>query len=181
MRLALEKLGTRSTPPIRSRPGSAAGAGHSATRVRHKFAREGDVPVERMPAPVRSPAELQRELTEERAGRQRAEQALATAQATVNTLQAALSRSDQATRAARETVEEREAAMVGLRAELQRAKVELKAAADARASARVPVGRRRSMAAQGKSDKGQGVTRATDPQQVKWWLPLMQPQSGGEA
>jgi len=31
-----------------------------------------------MPASVRSPADLQRELTEERAGRQRAEQALAT-------------------------------------------------------------------------------------------------------
>jgi predicted TIM-barrel fold metal-dependent hydrolase len=79
------------------------------------------VPVERTPASVRSPADLQRELTEERAGRQRAEQALATGQAMVSTLQAALSRSEQAARAARETVEEREAAMVGLHAELQQA------------------------------------------------------------
>ncbi len=180
MRQALEKLGTRSTPPVRSRPGSVAGAGHSAPRTRHKFAREGDVPVERMPAPVRSPAELQRELTEERAGRQRAEQALATAQVQVGTLQATLSRSEQAIRAARETVEEREAAMVGLRAELQRAQIELKAAADARAVARVGVGRRRSTAAQAKAGQGGGATGATDPQQVKWWLPLMQPRREGE-
>ncbi len=178
MRAALEKLGNRSTPPVRSRPGSATGAGHSAPRARHKFAREGDVPVERMPAPIRSPADLQRELTEERAGRQRAEQALSTAQAQVGTLQAALSRSEQATRLALETVEEREAAMVGLRSELQRAKVELKAAADAKAVARVELGRRRSTAAQAKARQGQGATGATDPQPVKWWLPLMQPQSG---
>ncbi len=182
MRQALAKLGTRSTPPVRSKPGSAAGAGagHSAPRARHKFAREGDVPVERMPAPVRSPAELQRELTEERAGRQRAEQALATAQMQVGTLQATLSRSEQATRAARETVEEREAAMVGLRAELQRAQIELKAAADVRAAARVGVGRRRSTAAQAKAGQGQGAAGATDPQLVRWWLPLTQPRSGGE-
>ncbi len=175
MRQALENLGTRSTPPVRSGSGSAGGTGHSAPRARHKFAREGDVPVERMPTPVRSPADLQRELTEERAGRQRAEQALATAQATVNTLQGALSRSDQATRAARETVEEREAAMVGLRAELQRAQVELKAAADERAAARVEVRRRRSTAARPKADQGEGAAGVVYPQQVKWWLPLTQP------
>ncbi len=180
MRLALEKLGTRSTPTVRSRPGSAAGTGHSAPRARHKFAREGDVPVERMPVPVRSPADLQRELTEERAGRQRTEQALATAQTQVSTLQAALSRSEQATRAAREAVEEREAAMAGLRAELQRAQVELKAAADARAAARVGGRRRRSMAEQAKAAQGQGAAGATDPQPVRWWLPLMQPRSGNE-
>jgi len=175
MRLALEKLGTRNTPPVRSRPSSAAGAGHSAPRARHKFAREGEVPVERMPAPVRSPADLQRELTEERAGRQRAEQALVTAQMQVGTLQAALSRLEQVTRAARETVEEREAAMVGLRAELQRAQVELKAAADERAAARVEVRRRRSTAARPKADQGEGAAGVVYPQQVKWWLPLTQP------
>ncbi len=180
MRQALDRLGTRSTPPVRSRSGSAAGAGHSVPRARHKFAREGDVPVERMPAPVRSPAELQRELTEERASRERAEQALATAQMQVGALQAALSRSEQAILVARETVEEREAAMVGLRAELQRAQIELKAAADARAAARVGVGRRRSTAAQARANQRQGATGATDPQPVRWWLPLTQPRNGGE-
>ncbi len=138
------------------------------------------MPVERTPASVRSPADLQRELTEERAGRQRAEQALATGQAMVSTLQAALSRSEQAARAARETVEEREAAMVGLHAELQQARVKLKAAADAKAAARVGAGRRRSMAAQAKAGKGQSAAWATDPHRVRWWLPLMQPRNGRE-
>ncbi len=101
---------------------------------------EGDVPVERMPSPVRSSAD-----------RQRAEQALTAAQMQVGTLQASLSRSEQATRVAREAVEEREAAIAGLRAELQLVQVELKAAADAKAAARVGVGRRRSKAAQAKA------------------------------
>ncbi len=98
----------------------------------------------------------------------------------VGTLQAALSRSEQATPAAREAVEEREAAMAGLRAELQRAQVELKAAADAKAAACVRVGPRRPTAAQAKANQGQGAAGATDPQPVRWWLPLMQPRSGGE-
>jgi hypothetical protein len=99
----------------------------------------------------------------------------------VGTLQAALSRSEQAIRAAREAVEEREAAMVGLRAELQRAQIALKAAVDARAAARIGSRRRRSTAAPAKADQGQGAAGATDPQQVKWWLPLMQPRSRGVA
>ena len=99
----------------------------------------------------------------------------------VGTLQAALSRSEQAVRAAREVVEEREAAMAGLRAELQRAKVELKPAVDARAAARIGVGRRRPTTAQAKASQGQGAAGATDPQPVRWWLPLMQSRSGGEA
>ena len=175
MRLALEKLGTRSTPPVRSRPGSAAGAGHSTPRVRHKFAREGEVPVEHMPPPVRSPADLQRKLTEERASRQRAEQALAAAQATVSTLQAALSRSEQAERAARETVEEREAAMAGLRAELQRAAARLEATLTDQPATRA--GRRggRASTASRKQKQVQDRSGVAGPQPAKWWLPLMQP------
>ena len=45
MRQDLERLGTRSTPPARSRPGSAAGVDNLAPRVRHKFACDGDVSV----------------------------------------------------------------------------------------------------------------------------------------
>ena len=137
MRLALEKLGTRSTPPVRSRPGAAAGTAHTAPQRRNRFVREGEVPVERMPVSVRSPIDLQRELTEERGARQRAEQALADAQARVGSLQAALSRAEQSARLAREAIEEREAAMAGLRAELQRAAARSRAdrrAADARGS-----------------------------------------------
>ena len=177
MRQALEKLGTRSTPPVRNRPSAASGAAHAVSHRRNRFVREGEVPVERMLTSVRSPADLQRDLTEERSGRQRAEQALATAQATVSTLQAALSRSEQATRAAREAVEEREAAMAGMRAELQRARVELEAAADARAAARIGVRRRRSTVAHTNANQGMGIAGATDPQPMRWWLPLMQPRS----
>ena len=174
MRLALEKLGTRSTPPVRSRPGSATGAGHSTQRTRHKFVREGEVPVERMSSPVRSPADLQRELTEERAARQRAEQALATAQATVSTQQVVLSRSEQAERASREAVEEREAAMAGLRAELRRAAAELEAVLADKPPTRAERGGRRASTARGKRKQVQDTPGVAGPQPAKWWLPLLQ-------
>lgn len=173
MRRALENLGTRSTAPVRSRPGAAAGAVHAGPKRRHQFARDGQVPVERVPPPVRSPGDLQRELTEERATRQRAEQALAEAQATINMLRTSLPRSEKAERAARETVEEREAAMVGLRAELQRVKAELKAVADEKAAAG---GRARASWGMTAKAKGQQAPRAsavTDPQPARWWLPLL--------
>lgn len=175
LRQTLEKLGARSTPPARGRAGGAAGAGHTAPQRRNRFVREGDVPVERMPAPVRSPADLQRELTEERAARQRAEQALADAQARAAILQAAQSQSEQAARAAREMVEEREAAMAGLRAELQRAKVELKAAADEKAAARVEARVLRDATATAKGQQALRASAIPDPQPARWWLPLLQP------
>jgi len=70
--------------------------------------------------------------------------------------------------------------MAGLRAELQRAQIELKAAADAKAAAGVGVGRTRSKAMQAKASPGKGAAGMTDPRPVRWWLPLMQPRSGGE-
>ncbi len=70
--------------------------------------------------------------------------------------------------------------VAGLRAERQRAKVELKAAADPRAAARVGVGQRWFTAEQAKAHQGQGATGATDLRQVKWWPRLMQLRSGGE-
>ena len=177
MRLALEKLGTRSTPPVRNRasnarPGGAAGSVRTAPQRRHKFAREGEVPVEHMPPPVRNPGDLQRELTEERASRQRAEQALAEAQTGISSLQAALSQSERTARAAREAVEEREAAMTGLRAKLQRIVVELEVALASRPAA--PKAKaRRGTTAQAEARRVQAASGVTDPQPVKWWLPLM--------
>ncbi len=178
MRLALEKLGTKSTPPVRSRSssantGSVASTAHATPRRRHKFTREGEVPVERMPPPVRSPGDLQRELTEERASRQRAEQALANVQATIGTLQASLSQSEQAARTAREAVEEREAAMAGLRAKLQHAAVELEAALANRPAVPPKTKARRSTTAQAYAKRVKAASGVTDPQPIKWWLPLM--------
>lgn len=175
MRQALERLGTKSLPPVRSRPGAAAGAAHAAPQRRHKFAREGEVPVERVPSPVRSPIDLQRELTEERAARQRAEQALAEAQARISTLQAGLSQAEQAARAAREAVEEREAAMAGLRAGLQRTTARLEATLADKLVDHVRVRERPANTAPAKLKQAQEPPGAAGPQPVKWWLPLMQP------
>ena len=130
--------------------------------------RDGDVPVERVPSPVRLPAEVGRELTEERAARQRAEQALSEAQATIGRLQVALSRAEGAARASREAVEEREAAMAGLRAELARAaqrEAALTGAAQANAEKqRAPVKLERAPA------------QAREPEPVRWWLEYLKEQ-----
>ena len=178
MRLALEKLGTRSTPPVRSRSGGSAGsAAHAAAPRRHKFAREGEVPVERLPPPVRSPGDLQRELAEERAARQRAEQALNDAQASNAALQAAHSRSEQEARAAREAVEEREAAMAGLRAELQRLALKLEAATDAKPATHAETRHKQDGSAPARSKQVQAPPETMNPQPVKWWLALTQPRT----
>ncbi len=174
MRLALEKLGTRNTPPVRSSPGGSAGRAPGTAQRRHKFAREGEVPVERLPPPVRSPGDMQRELVEERTARQRAEQALNDAQASIATLQAAHSRSEQVARAAREAVEEREAAMAGLRAELQRAALKLEAATDASPATRAAIKHGRGGSAPAKSKRVQAAPEAPTPQPAKWWLALTQ-------
>ena len=174
MRQALERLGTRSTPSARTRSGAAAGPVHVVPQRRHKFAREGEVPVERVPPPLRSPTDLQRELTEERATRQRAEQALAEAQARVSTLQAGLSQAEQAARAAREAVEEREAAMAGLRAELQRVATRLEAALADNSAAQARGRGRPANTPSAKLKQVQEPSAAAAPQLVKWWLPLLQ-------
>ena len=175
MRQALERLGTRSTPSARTRSGAAAGPVHVVPQRRHKFAREGEVPVERVPPPLRSPTDLQRELTEERTARQRAEQALAEAQARVSTLQAGLSQAEQAARAAREAVEEREAAMTVLRAELQRVAARLEAALADNSAAQAWGRERPANMAPVKLKQAQAPSGAAGPQPAKWWLPLMQP------
>ena len=156
MREALGKLGTRAVPG-HARPGGYVPAGQPAAPRRHRFAREGEVPVERLPPPARSLIDLQRELTEERTARGRAEQSLRDAQATAAALQAALSRSEQAARIARAAVEEREAAMVRLREDLARAATERDALLAAKSAAPAPA-------------KLKAPPRTREPEPVRWWL-----------
>ncbi len=120
------------------------------------------MPVERLPPPARSPADLQRELGEERTGRGRAEQALQEAQATVATLQAALAQADQAARTARAAVQEREAAMAGLRIELARGAAERDALLDAQATRTARNKPKRAAAAP--------KPQRQEPEPVRWWL-----------
>ncbi len=172
MRLALERLGTRSSP-VQGGPGSRANVAAATTRstrataqLQKRFVRDGDVPVERVRPPARLSSEVGRELAEERTARQRADQALAEAQATISRLQAALSRAEGAARASREAVEEREAAMAELRRVAQR-EAALAEAAQAEAE------RQRSAA------KLKRVpTPAREPEPVRWWLDyLKEPRS----
>jgi hypothetical protein len=162
MRLALGRLGTKAAV----NQGGLAGVAMSpqtGSQRRAKFARNGEVPVEHV-LPSRIGGEGQRELAGEREARQRAEQALTGAQAAIASLQAALARSEQATRAARDTVEEREAAMSGLRTELQRIGAErdaLQAAQVAMAMQAKPM----RVPAASKAD-----TPAPEPEPVRWWL-----------
>ena len=124
MRLALERLGTQSSPVHRATDSRANSAGTSARatpRSRPRFVRDGDVPVVHVPSAPRLPGEAGRELAEEHAARHRAEEALADAQGTISRLQVARSRTEQALQAAQAAVEEREAAMASLRDELARA------------------------------------------------------------
>ncbi len=160
MRLALGKLGTVGTVG-QGGPAGAAMSAQTGSQRRARFARTGEVPVERVPT-SRTAGDAGRELAVEKEARQRAEQALAEAQANVASLQAALARSEQANRAARDTVEEREAAMAGLRAELARAaqrEAVLTEAAQAEAE-------RRRAAAKLKREPAP----ARKPEPVRWWL-----------
>ncbi len=165
MRLALERLGTRSSPGHRatgSRASDAAAGARAAPRPRPRFVRDGDVPVVRVPAAARLPGEAGRELAEERAARLRAEEALADAQGTISRLQVARSRAEQALQAAQAAVEEREAAMAGLRVELARAAQHEAVLVEA---ARV------------EAEKAQAAARlrpapapSREPEPVRWWL-----------
>jgi len=161
MRLALGKLGSKEAVGRAGQAGVAALSQTGAQR-RTRFVRNDEVPVERVPPPARLAGEAGRELAEERAARQRAEQALTEAQANLASLQAALARSEQANRAARDTVEEREAAMAGLRAELARAAQREAALTEA---AQAEAERRRAAA---KLKREPAPARKREP--VRWWL-----------
>ena len=89
MRLALKRLGIRSSPAHRapdSRANNAASGTHATPRFRPQFVRDGDVPVVHVPSVPRPPGEAGRELIEEHAARQRPEEALADAQGTISRL-----------------------------------------------------------------------------------------------
>ncbi len=163
MRLALGRLG-REAPAGRGGPGATATSAPTGAQRRARFARNGEVAVERV-APSRAAGDGQRELAGEREARQRTEQALTEAQDSIASLRAALARSEQAARTARDTVEEREAAMSGLRAELQRAAAER----DALQAAQVAV------AAQSKLRRVPAAPKAgaPEPEPSRWWMEFL--------
>lgn len=160
MRLALGKLGTKAAAG-RGGPAKLAASAQTGSQRRARFAQTGEVPVERV-APGRSVGDGHKELAGEQEARQRAEQALADAQASIISLQAALARSEQATRAARDSVEEREAAMAGLRADLQRVAAER----DALQAPQVVT------AAKAKPKRAAAAPKVEEPEPepVRWWL-----------
>ena len=167
MRRALAQLGNGASPvPSRAstRASSVKGTtapSHAAPRPRPRFAKDGDVPVVRMPSQARSPGEAGRELAEARAARGQAEQALADAQGTIGRLQDARTRLEQAAHAAQAAVAERDAAIIDLRIELARAAGQQDAAlADA---ARAEAARR-----QAEAELAQDA--AHEPVPVRWWL-----------
>lgn len=163
MRLALERLGTRSSP-VPGEPGGKANGRMANARAtpqpRKRFVRDGEVPVVRVPSLARLPGDVGRELADERAARERAEHALADAQATIGRLQAARSRAEQALQAAQAAVEERDAAMASLRAEMAQAAQREAALTEA---VRVEAGRREAEAKLTRE-------RPKEPEPVKWWL-----------
>jgi len=159
MRLALGQLGTKA-PSGRGGPGSPAPAIQSGPRRRTRFARDGEVPVERVPSPARVSGDAGHELAEERAARQRAEQALADAQGTISRLQTARTRAEQAAQAAHAAVEEREATLAALRADLVRA--------GQREAVLTKAARAEAERTQAEAKLRQAPGRGTEP--VRWWL-----------
>ena len=164
MRRALGRLGTKAAVG-QGRPGSAAKFAQTGSQRRARFARNGEVLVERLPT-SRIAGDGQRELAGEQNARQRAEQALAEALATIDRLQAALTQSEQATRTARDTIEEREAAMAGLRAELQRIAAERDALQAAQVAMAAPAKPKRVAAAP--------TAPKLEPEPVRWWLEYLE-------
>ena len=170
MRLALERLGTRANPAQDGtgyRTKGVAVTARTGPLPRKRFVRDGEVPVERVITSARPAGDAGFELAEERAARQRAEQALTDAQGTISRLQMALSRAEQAARTAREAVQERELAMDGLRAELadaQQREAALVAAAQAEAERKQ---------AEAKLPRVPATPRKPEP--VRWWLQPTKP------
>ncbi len=169
MRRALEQLGTRASPApagannrVRGVAGAAAPS-RAAVRpkVRARFVRDGDVPVVRVPSQARSPGGTGQELAEERAARERAEQALADARGTIGRLQDARTRLEQAAHATQAAVAEREATIIDLRIELARVTKQRDAAlADAA----------RAEAARKQAEAKPAQASPSGPEPVRWWL-----------
>ncbi len=162
MRLALGRLGTKASVG-QGRPAGTATSSQAGSQRRARFARNGEVPVERVTT-SRVVGDGHRELAGEREARQRIEQALAEAQATIASVQVALARSEQAARAARDTVKQREVAMAGLRAELQRVVAERDALQEAQVAVAAQAKPRRVSAAP-RDEQPEG-----EPEPVRWWL-----------
>ena len=170
MRRALAQLGNGASPApgranIRVRHGNAintAAPSHAAPRPRPRFAKDGDVPVVRVPSQARSSSEAGRELAEARAAREQAEQALADAQGTIGRLQDARTRLEQAAHAAQAGVAERDAAITDLRIELARV-------AGERDAALADTARAEAARQQAEAELAQDAA-AHEPEPVRWWL-----------
>lgn len=160
--------------PARQRPEQA--------RTRHRFAREGEVPVETVTGPRvtdaaldRRAAALRTDLDAERAARAGAERALAEAQAAIRALQAKLAHTELA-HAEALAIERRarEHAEAVLREETAREAAErrLSEPVSARASVEAPAPRPKTQRAKaGKTAPKTSAAKAREPKPVKWWLP----------
>ncbi len=188
MRLALEQMGSGAksrrdgpgrgsvTPQVAlSRRVGAAHAPSSAGSVRAGLLS--------LPAsPARQDDAVGPDLAEERAARQRAEQALLDAQVTIGKLQAALAQCEQARDAALASGKDKDAVVTALRAELQQQIARAEAAAVATAEQGIrdetsstvsgvrPSGSVDVPAGTGKPKRPRAATRTKGPQPVKWWL-----------
>ncbi len=188
MRLALEQMGSGAksrrdgpgrgsvTPQVAlSRRVGAAHAPSSAGSVRAGLLS--------LPASLaRQDNALGPDLAEEQAARQRAEQALLDAQATIGKLQAALAECEKARDAALASGKGKDATVTALRAELQQQVARTEAAALAMAKPVTgdetpatipgiePSENVNMPAGTGKPKRPRAATRNKGPQPVKWWL-----------
>ena len=188
MRLALEQMGSKARPQ-RERPGHGPAAPQVAPSRRvgtaHAPSSAGSVRTGllTLPAsPARQDDAVGPDLAEDRAARQRAEQALVDAQATIGQLQAALAQCEQARDAALASGKDKDAVVTALRAELQRQTARTEAAAvitdeqgirgetSSTASRVEPSGSVDVPAGTGKPKRPRAATRTKGPQPVKWWL-----------
>ena len=188
MRLALQQMGSGARPH-RERPGQGPAAPQVAPSRRvgaaHAPSSAGTVRTGllTLPAsPARQDDAVGPDLAEDRAARQRAEQALVDAQATIGQLQAALAECEQARDAALASGEDKDATVMALRAELQQKAARTEAAAVATAERGIrdeapsnvsgvgPSGSVDVPAGTGKPKRPRAATRIKGPQPVKWWL-----------
>ena len=189
MRLALERLGSeagsrRDSPGRSSVAPQAASSRRGAAAHPPSSARRITAGVLTLPAsPARQDDALGRDLAEEQAARQRAEQALLDAQAIIGQLQAALAECEQARDAALASGRDKDATITTLQAELQQQAVQTEAAAAATAeqgtqdetssivSGAAPSGSMDAPAGTGKPKRRpRAATHNKGPQPVKWWL-----------
>lgn len=188
MRLALEQMGSEARPRRdRPTPGLVAAqfapSRHVAATHAPSSGKSVRAGVLTLPtSPARQNDAVEPDLAEERASRQRVEQALLDAQATIGQLQAVLAQCVQERDAALASGKDKDAVVTALRVELQE---QITRAGDAAvATARQAIRDETSSivsgiesssgvnvpAGTGKPKRPRAATRAKGPQPVKWWL-----------